>query len=115
MILLGHFVAKLVTGNTKRIANGTIKLVHMSDEEFEKTFEKYLKTMDKTGDYEIPNWFTIKFVPFKNNLSEFVGTFHEGKEYDKVNKALFLEILKDNNIKFEKISKDEEIYKIIRH
>ena len=115
MILLGHIAAKLITGNTKRIAKGTIQLVEMADEEFEKTFTKFEKEMDKTGDYEIPNWFTIKFKPLKKNISNFIGTFHEGKDYEQVNKALFLEILKDHNIKFEKISNDEEIYRIIRH
>ncbi len=103
----------LTKQTTKRIANGITKQAKMPDLLFSQLIKKYESQMEKTGNYEIPNWFTIQFISREDGLFNFIGTFHEGKDYAKVDKEQFLSILRTNKVNFEKIS--EETYKIIRH
>lgn len=112
MSLMTKIIAR---STTNRIAKGILKQIKMTDEEFTELINKSEKEFQKTGEYEIPNWFTIQLKQTDNNLFNFIGTFHGGNDYNKVDKDLLFNVLKENNIKYEKINDKEEIYKIIRH
>ena len=104
---------KKILENTKRIARGTFFLSVMPNTKFITIYKRKEKEkVENPCPYQIPDWFTIKFIEKDKDICEFLGSFHEGEGYPLVYKKNFLKELKKFRVFYEQI--DNETYKILR-
>ena len=99
------FKNREIKENTKRIAFGTNTLSLMPEKNFIFIYKKMEKQGLKAEDYEIPNWFNIRFIPEEKDIYQFVGSFNDGNGYPLVYKKDFLRILTRLEVKYEQIHK----------
>jgi len=108
------FKDRIILKQTRKIAAGTYALAKMDNKQFIAIYKRMEKRNAKSPcEYHLPDWFTIKIIPFEKDKAEFHGSFISGEEYPIVYKSLFLKELKKYHVYFEEI--DENTYKIIRN